>query len=186
MVINSEVLFKIRIAMMGKQMSLIRISELNERFLKRKSSGKSKHAIQGELGRFLEVFSDSDRNRIDIQSFLHWVKPAILHDQYTLLKLNGNVDFSGYVMWAWVDVDTLEKYLNEDRFVIHPMNWNEGYNLIVVDFFVKDKSCKQAMMRSMYRQARNLAGLSHKDINICIRDDFGKIVKVKGARYEDA
>lgn len=41
-------------------------------------------------------------------------------------------------------------------------------------------------MKSMYRQARDLVGLSHKDINICIRDDFGKIVKVKGAKYEDA
>lgn len=175
-----------RITMIEKQTPLTHITKLNEKFLGRNCSGKSKLDVLGELGCFLEIFSNSEKARINIQSFLHWVKPAILHDQYIFLKLDGYVDFSGYVMWAWVDFDTLEKYLNDDRFIIHPMNWNEGGNLIVVDFFVKDKSCRQAMMRAMYRQARNLVGLSHKDINICIRDNFGKVIKVKGAKYEDA
>lgn len=153
------------------------INESNEKFLLRESIAKDKYQIYCELGQFLEIASKSHRKSIDIQSFLHWIKPAIIHDQYIVIKNDGDIEPSGYLMWAWVSKKTLSQYFEQDRFVLHPMSWNEGNNLIIVDFSIVDTRSTKSTLFNLYRRARKQVGLSNNQINICIRDSYGKVVK---------
>ncbi len=96
---------------------------------------KFKDANQQQIALLLELCArDPFRASVDIRSFLHWVKPAVYHHQYLLLWQEGDVSPYGYISWAWVNDTTLIRYLNDGRFILHPSEWNEGENFIVVDF----------------------------------------------------
>lgn len=98
-------------------------------------TNKFKDTNQQQIGVLLELCARAPfRSRIDIGSFLHWVKPAVFHHQYLLLWQEGDVSPYGYISWAWVNNTTLIRYLNDERFILHPSEWNEGENFIVVDF----------------------------------------------------
>ncbi|EGR1061473.1 TPA: toxin-activating lysine-acyltransferase [Vibrio cholerae] len=136
----------------------------------------SKVEVTHELGQFLEVMVKCTKRReLNLASFLHWIKPAVIHRQYKFLKLSSDVGFTGYVIWAWVDDSTLSKYMTQPRFSLKPMNWNEGSNLIVVDWFVEKNRASQ--LKELYKQIISSTKISRHQINICIRDDQGNIIK---------
>ncbi|WP_454440093.1 toxin-activating lysine-acyltransferase [Vibrio bathopelagicus] len=151
---------------------------VNEQFIGRAQKGKYKEEVLQELGQFLEITTKvADRASINISSFIHWVKPAILHDQYLFIKNDGDLDPSGYVLWAWVSRKTLNDYFTQERFALHPMCWNEGENLIIVDFAIADNYLSKAVIRNLYRKARSQAYIPYDSINICVRNKSGFVVK---------
>lgn len=136
----------------------------------------SKLEVTQELGRFVEVMSKcNQRSDLNIASFLHWIKPAVIHRQYKFLKLPSDVEFTGYVIWAWVDELTLSNYMTRPRFSLKPMNWNEGSNLIVVDWFVEKNKISQ--LKELYKFFLSSTNLTLGEVNICIRDTQGNIIK---------
>lgn len=129
-----------------------------------------------ELGQFVEIMSKCNTRRgLNLASFLHWIKPAVIHRQYKFLKLSSDVGFTGYVIWAWVDELTLQNYMTQPRFSLKPMNWNEGSNFIVVDWFVEKNSASQ--LKDLYKFVMSSTSISRKEVNICIRDNQGNVVK---------
>ncbi|EKO3570929.1 toxin-activating lysine-acyltransferase [Vibrio metschnikovii] len=136
----------------------------------------SKVEVTHELGQFLEIMAKCDKRReLNLASFLHWIKPAVIHRQYKFLKLSSDVGFTGYVIWAWVDDLTLSNYMTQPRFSLKPMNWNEGSNLIVVDWFVEKNRASQ--LKGLYKHVMFSTNISRREINICIRDSQGNIIK---------
>jgi hemolysin-activating ACP:hemolysin acyltransferase len=136
----------------------------------------SKTEVLHELGQFLETISKSKaRQNINLASFMHWVKPAVLHRQYKFLKLSSDIEYTGYVLWAWVDDQTLHSYMTEPRFSLKPMNWNEGENLIVVDWFTATNVLSQ--IRSFYKHIISNTNIGLMGINICIRDEQGNVIR---------
>ncbi|NAW68198.1 toxin-activating lysine-acyltransferase [Vibrio sp. V27_P1S3P104] len=136
----------------------------------------SKVEVTHELGQFLEIMAKCDKRReLNLASFLHWIKPAVIHRQYKFLKLSSDVGFTGYVIWAWVDDLTLSNYMTQPRFSLKPMNWNEGSNLIVVDWFVEKNRASQ--LKDLYKHVMFSTNISRREINICIRDSQGNIIK---------
>ncbi|WP_411184904.1 toxin-activating lysine-acyltransferase [Photobacterium rosenbergii] len=134
----------------------------------------SKVEVTHELGIFIEVMAKCNkRSELNLASFLHWIKPAVIHRQYKFLKLPSDVGFTGYVVWAWVDELTLRNYMTQPRFSLSPMNWNEGVNLIVVDWFVERNSASQ--LKELYKFVMSSTSISRKDVNICIRDSKGNV-----------
>lgn len=117
----------------------------------------------------------SKRRELNLASFLHWIKPAVIHRQYKFLKLPSDIGFTGYVIWAWVDDLTLSHYMTQPRFSLKPMNWNEGRNLIVVDWFVEKNRASQ--MKELYKHVISATKISRRKINICIRDEQGNVMK---------
>ncbi len=68
----------------------------------------------------LEVtVKDSVHKTVNINSFLYWIKPAILHNQYILIDSKGSIEPIRYLIWAWVDNKTLLGYLNNNHFILH-------------------------------------------------------------------
>lgn len=55
------------------------------------------------------------------------------------------------------------------------MHWNEGNNLIIVDWFVEKN--KKSQLRELYRHITSSTDINRSAINICIRDDQGLIVR---------
>ncbi|HAT1617317.1 TPA: toxin-activating lysine-acyltransferase [Raoultella ornithinolytica] len=109
------------------------ISSINEMI--HPLTNKFKDTNQQQIAVLLELCARiPDRAGIDIRSFLHWVKPAVLHHQYLLLFRDGDVSPYGYISWAWINESTLDRYVNDDRFILHPSEWNEGENFVIVDF----------------------------------------------------
>ncbi len=41
---------------------------------------------------------------------------------------------------------TLNDYFTQERFALHPMCWNEGENLIIVDFAIADNYLSKAVI----------------------------------------
>ncbi len=136
----------------------------------------SKLEVVHELGQFVEVMAKCDKRReLNLASFIHWIKPAVIHRQYKFLKLSSDVGFTGYVIWAWVDDSTLSHYMTQTRFSLKPMNWNEGSNLIVVDCFVEKNRVSQ--LKGLYKHVVSSTKMSRREINICIRDEQGNVIK---------
>ncbi|PSU17238.1 toxin-activating lysine-acyltransferase [Photobacterium kishitanii] len=164
--------------MMILDKSNISVSTKNSLFMERDQCGKNKSEILQEIGQLLEVtVKDSVHKTVNINSFLYWIKPAILHNQYILIDSKGSIEPIGYLIWAWVDNKTLLGYLNNDHFILHPMCWNEGNNLIIVDFLCTEKPYTLSVIKKLYRNARYKAFISCRDINICIRDKSGLVIK---------
>lgn len=158
-------------------------SEINSKFTHREPSGKSKKELQQELGAFSELLSSiAKRRNMNLASFIHWIKPAILHDQYKFIESKGEIEPIGYIIWGWVNHETLEKYMFEDRFVIQPMNWNEGNNLIIVDYCLKDGVDIRSFTKQMYRDAYRTLGITSRKVNVCIRDGSGTVLKNNWSR----
>lgn len=136
----------------------------------------SKVEVTHELGVFIEIMAKcKSRQRLNLASFLHWIKPAVIHRQYKFFKLSSDVGFTGYVIWAWVDDLTLYNYMTQPRFSLKPMNWNEGSNLIIVDWFVEKN--RESQLRNLYKHVISSTKISRNKINICIRDEQGNIIK---------
>ncbi|KLN66155.1 toxin-activating lysine-acyltransferase [Vibrio sp. VPAP30] len=136
----------------------------------------SKAEVTHELGQFVETMSKSkSRQTINLASFIHWVKPAVLHRQYRFLKLSSDIEYTGYVLWGWVDDSTLLSFMTEPRFSLKPMHWNEGRNLIVVDWYAQKNNLSQ--IKAIYKHFTSSTNLSFKDVNICIRDSQGNVVR---------
>ena len=116
---------------------------------------KFKDTNQQQIGALLELCARiPDRAGIDICSFLHWVKPAVLHHQYLFLWRERDIQPYGYTSWAWVNTETLKRYINDERFILHPSEWNEGDNLIIVDFFCLDNA--SFCLRRLLKKCREL------------------------------
>lgn len=159
------------------------ISEINEKFTHREPRGKTKQELQQCLGGFIELLASiSHRRNIDLSSFLHWIKPAILHDQYLFIESKGEIDPIGYIIWAWVNDETLSNYMRKDRFAIQPINWNEGKNLIIVDYYLKDGVDIRSHTKQMYRDAYRTLGITSRKVNVCIRDGSGTVLKNNWSR----
>ncbi|MFA0709600.1 toxin-activating lysine-acyltransferase, partial [Vibrio sp. 10N.222.48.A3] len=60
-------------------------------------------------------------------------------------------------------------------FSLKPMNWNEGSNLIVVDWFVEKNKISQ--LKELYKFFLSSTNLTLGEVNICIRDTQGNIIK---------
>lgn len=154
------------------------MSLMNSQFTGKSIQGKSKEEVWRDLGQFVEVVArDERRQNINIASFLYWVKPAILHNQYLFFYDEGEIEPTGYVLWAWADEKTLFNYLSSDKFILHPMCWNEGVNLIVIDFVCLSKLSTPAILLKLYRQLKTKVGISYLDVNVCIRNSKGSVVK---------
>lgn len=154
------------------------ISSINSKFTGKPIKGKFKEEALQELGLFVEVVAkDERRHEINIPSFLYWIKPAILHNQYLFFYDEGDINPTGYILWAWVDEKTLYSYLNSKQFILHPMCWNEGKNLIIVDFVCLNQSDTRFTLHNLYRKLRHKVSMSYKDVNVSIRNSEGSIIK---------
>lgn len=133
---------------------------------------KSKAHFQMHIGALLEICGqDALRKNIDIKSFLHWIKPAILHDQFLLLQNAGEVSSSAYITWAFVNKETLHRYSYGPRFILHPSEWNEGTHLIVVDFC--SLTDPRRLFKKLLNKAKALHELGIESITVCTRDKSG-------------
>ena len=163
---------------MNANQKSLNLTYINNAFKGAPQRGKCKDEILHELGQFLEVMIKcNDSKDITIGSFFHWIKPAILHDQYLFISSHGDLEPSSYILWAWVSDKTLKEYFTQNRFALHPMSWNEGNNLIIVDYQTSDKNLSLSVIRDLYRKARNQAGISFRLINFSIRNQMGIVVK---------
>ncbi|PSU47328.1 toxin-activating lysine-acyltransferase [Photobacterium frigidiphilum] len=133
--------------------------------------------VAWSLGNIVEICArDSRYKKVDIQSFLHWVKPAILHGQYKLFYTQDNIRCTGFIFWAWVNNDTVHRYINSNRFFLQPSEWNEGRNLIIVDY------CDLTKSSNNIRKLFTIAELINKNvdsISYCVRNEVGIPEKVR-------
>jgi len=114
-------------------MSSFNISSINA--LLHPLTDKFKDTDQQQIGMLLELCAQIPaRKKIDICSFLHWVKPAVLHHQYLVLSREGDILPYGYISWAWINEATFTRYSTDDRFILHPSEWNEGKVFVIIDF----------------------------------------------------
>lgn len=154
------------------------ISSMNALFVGKEQKGLSKDEVFKELGQFLEILTkDRELQNLTISSFLHWIKPAVLHEQYIFIKNDGDIEPSGYLIWAWVDTETLLDFFNKERFILHPMGFNDGNNLIILDYYCAGETNTYSVIRNLYRKARYEVGVNYKNINISIRDSNGLVVR---------
>lgn len=62
-----------------------------------------------------------------------WTEQAILHEQIRFY-FDAYGDPVGYLTWAFLAEDVEYRILNDDNYLLHPSEWNEGDNLWILDF----------------------------------------------------
>lgn len=136
-----------------------------------------KDRVHWTFGNFIELCARDERKKnINIQSFLHWVKPAILNGQYHLFYSKDGSKCIGYIMWAWVNDETHVKYLKSKRFILHPSEWNEGRNLIIVDYCNMTRS--HHLIKNLFKNNRKIKS-NVRTISYCIRKEDGTPLKAR-------
>ncbi len=61
-----------------------------------------------------------------------WIEPPILLDQIKFFTdFSGN--YVGYMTWALLSSETLDRVINDSDTLLHLSEWNEGNNLFIVD-----------------------------------------------------
>lgn len=87
-------------------------------------------------------------NKDKILDFEGWLSQAINHQQI-MIVFDSALSPVGFVTWAHLDEDTERRYILDEDFYIHPLEWNEGDNTWVMDFY-----CPKDGLRQMVRLLR--------------------------------
>ncbi|WP_017346045.1 toxin-activating lysine-acyltransferase [Pantoea sp. A4] len=68
-----------------------------------------------------------------VLSIQRWTEYAINHHQIKFF-FDGHNQPLGYITWAYLEADTELRMLNDEKFNLHPSEWNEGGRIWLLDF----------------------------------------------------
>lgn len=147
------------------------------------------------LGKILWLWSNSPlHRRWPVESAIHYIIPAIEHQQCALLKGADGMP-RGYVSWAWLDLDAEKRYIlnpNELQYT----DWQSGDRLWFIDFIspfgFKDTIRLRRMMGDIHGEhylARSIRlrhdGSARVVEHTGSKNDPGKIQELRHRLYED-
>lgn len=85
------------------------------------------------LGKVLWLWGCSSlHRRWPIESAIHYVLPAIEHQQYRLMVGSDGMP-RGYTSWAWLNAESEKRYIADPN-ALQPEDWKNGDRLWFIDF----------------------------------------------------
>ena len=112
-------------------------------------SSECRHVALNEKARVLGhccsvMFKSPVYARYRIFSMKVWLEQAIEHQQI-IVFFDCYSNAVGYITWALLEEETENRYLNDDRFTLHPSEWNEGERAWIIDACFPDNVLPQAL-----------------------------------------
>lgn len=71
-----------------------------------------------------------------IKSLQYWTLEAIRHNQFKIL-FDSLENPLGYITWAYLQEDTLLRFIRDPDCILHTSEWNENGTLCILDFCCK-------------------------------------------------
>lgn len=126
-----------------------------------------------QFGSAVQLLFGTERKRFSIAAVHLWLWPAIRLSQIVATTGRGGV-WTGYATWAYFSPEMSANFPKYDPPFLHISDWNEGYELWILDFVAP------------YGNARELANLlkrrlggTHRQARHVVRDTTGKITGVR-------
>lgn len=91
-----------------------------------------------QLGLVAGLMSKSkDYRAYPIACLALWVEPAISHKQI-MFAFNSQGIVVGYVIWAYLASDAIQRLIHDPTVTLHYSEWNEGDNVWITDMLAVD------------------------------------------------
>ncbi|WP_115306180.1 toxin-activating lysine-acyltransferase [Suttonella ornithocola] len=147
------------------------------------------------LGKVLWIWGCSPlHRRWPIESAIHYVLPAIEHQQFRLLVGSDGIP-RGYTSWAWLNANSEKRYIANPN-SLRPEDWHNGKRLWFIDFISPFGFLYTAQLRRLMGEVHGNSYLAH---SIRLRDngkaqlvehvagstDIQKSQTLKNAFYEE-
>lgn len=102
-----------------------------------------------QLGLVAELMCRSDHYcGFPIACLKLWIEPAILMRQIKFFYDVSN-NCVGYITWAKVEEETYVRMVKDPSYILHLSEWNEGNELLIMDFMVLNGDVRRFMRESM-------------------------------------
>jgi hemolysin-activating ACP:hemolysin acyltransferase len=111
-------------------------------FIKENHFGKNKFSHHEQLGFAVNcMLMNHNYSLYHIKTLQLWTQEAINHRQFKILfdHLENPI---GYITWAYIRKDTLDRLIHDPTFMLHTSEWNEGGTLCILDFCCKPGSAR--------------------------------------------
>ena len=85
------------------------------------------------LGLVTSIIAKSpEYKKSTIELIVHWIYPAIYHEKIKIFydKFKNPI---GYITWALLADDVIDRIINSNSLWLHESEWNEGDNLWIID-----------------------------------------------------
>ncbi|KQV55621.1 MULTISPECIES: toxin-activating lysine-acyltransferase [unclassified Caulobacter] len=109
--------------------------------------------VDVQLGAIVKVLLATPRKAFRIGALEPQVLPALNVDQAVVLRdQRGAVQ--GYALWAFVTDTVLHELLTDPMRLLHRSEWNEGLNLVIMDFVALPGATRALARRLRTRELR--------------------------------
>lgn len=111
-------------------------------FIKERHFGKDEFSHHEQLGFAVScMLMNHNYSLYHIKTLQLWTQAAINHQQFKILfdHLGNPI---GYITWAYIREDTLDRLICDPAFMLHTSEWNEGGTLCILDFCCKPGSAR--------------------------------------------
>jgi cytolysin-activating lysine-acyltransferase len=144
------------------------------RGLKLSYSEKLGNKTMEKLGVVASLMANSPQySRYPLVSLKAWIHPALQTEQLAIFYDANSGEAVGYITWAMLAPDVERRWLRQPDVLLHLSEWNEGFNLWIMDFLSLPGYCEdiiEYIKESMFLE--NLRAYSLR------RDKNGKVRKV--------
>ncbi|WP_339492243.1 toxin-activating lysine-acyltransferase [Pseudomonas sp. EA_15y_Pfl2_R67] len=103
--------------------------------------------------------------------FNRWLSQAIDYKQILLVFNKASIPL-GFVTWANINDETQQRLMSDKGFSIHPLEWNEGENTWIMDFYcpkggarqmsrlIRDRLREEGVSRVFWKKNHNINSMS--------------------------
>jgi cytolysin-activating lysine-acyltransferase len=102
------------------------------------------------LGRLIRIISKTKRAAFSLAEVNFQVSTPIRLNQIEFCIHNGGEPV-GYIVWAFVSQRVFEKLVEDETYILHPSEWNEGIKCVVIDV-VALNGCVLQLFRAFSRR----------------------------------
>jgi cytolysin-activating lysine-acyltransferase len=74
-------------------------------------------------------------------SLTAWIDPPIFVDQIAIFYDSKGRNPVGYITWAWLAPDVVDRWKNDPKVMLHESEWTEGESLWIMDFVALPGYC---------------------------------------------
>ncbi|WP_308422165.1 toxin-activating lysine-acyltransferase [Dyella nitratireducens] len=123
-----------------------------------------------QLGQAMQLLFKTDRRKYSIASAYLWLWPAVRLNQIVCTTGRSGV-WTGYATWAYFTPEFATTFVKSDPPFLHISDWNEGYQLWILDFVAP-----LGHARALVSQLRSRLSRDFKEARHVVRSPDGNVI----------
>ncbi|MCU6199434.1 toxin-activating lysine-acyltransferase [Citrobacter cronae] len=100
-------------------------------------NGREEMTVYEQIGFAVScMLHNTNYSLYPVLTIQYWTEFAIQHNQIKFLFDTRGFPLA-YITWAYIEVDTEIRLINDPEFRLHPSEWNENGRIWIIDFCCK-------------------------------------------------